>query len=1246
MKRIKVLIASIVMVAGTVMAQDMPVFHKYSFDDSAIINGMSDNGKYVVANGLSADNSLLKKGARLIEVDTDKVTDLAANYTTNDYISMGTADVSDDGSIVVGTFDQKPAYWSKSTGKWTILPREEEEYFGDVRSVTPDGKYAVGMQSIDQDGFYTLPTMWDLTTNTIVELDGIPYKDLSGQNQDQNWFDHISADGNFILGCMSYSYVGSTLFYIYDVKNSTYSPIGYKLENNRFTPLAENLFFINSAVFSPDAKWVSGRAYMVTSETEYETTYVLDVTTGEFTVYTATEDVDVVASSVDNNGHAFGATPSGNPIREWSVRSGAYWYSFDQILKQQYNYDFYARTGYDNTGTPICVSSDGRRVVAFPDPYNSYVVELPITFAEACKGVDLLGAFHTSPKAGSTVSRLGEVTITFDRDVQLMGKNNCAEIRDAQGNTVYNSAGITINKKKVTIRFRNGALNEGEKYTLHIPAGSIALLSDATLGNKEINVEYNGRANKPVEVATVYPAPGTAFAKIDNSTNPIVLTYDVEVVLPDSAKAYLYNENETEAIATLLMAYSGNTVAVFPATTQYLFKDNNYRVEIMPGSVTDVAGNGASEKYVINYKGSYEREISFDDNSLLIENFNTVGVANFMLWDGDRLNPNETAQAIGFDRNDYGWAIVWDENDVNIAASSHSMYNPAGKSDDWMVVPQLYIPDDNCSLKFLSQSFLSGKEDYLKVYIWSNDEVVNALDDAITARIKSEGTLVYNELQSPGSDDNLLAGDWTENTVSLADFAGKNIYIAFLNDNENQSAVFVDDVQVSHDKPVRVAFTNAPSVIKQESILIEGVLSIDTEEEVYQSLSLTLKDSEGNEVDNITETGLNLKKGDTYKFAFDTPLPLTEGIVNEFTVTALCNDTRYELVGEVSNLAFKPVKRIVLEEFSGRMCSNCPLGVVAIEHLLERYGDLFIPICIRTYGDDPLGTGLSDYTSFLGLAAAPSGVINRKYMSMPAASYNGGYYFSNQSLPEGSDKLWADVVAEELEIPAVADINITNLSVDNATNEFVIPLSVSYALNAENLNLNLFTVIMEDYVLGWQINGFASVEDPALGEWGKGGLYGVNPVYDYPNMDVCRAYDGLTFNGTGGYFPQMMIAGEEYEAELRVTVPANIEKLSNTKVAVMLIDANTGLVINAAMANEIAAVENIDSDSNTTVGTLNGKVVVTTAEEARVEVYGINGMLIATATGNGNITLDTPAGVAIVKVVTDSDVIVKKILVK
>lgn len=1246
---------------GNVQAQDKPVFHQYSFDDQAILTNLSNNGQWAVAVGSNTENATLSTGAKLIEVSTDVITNLLDNYDETSVSSVNATDVTDDGKIVVGSFNEKPAYWSKQTGLWTELPINSNWTSGVVRSVTPDGRYGAGVQYAN-DGFIAEPALWDLTTNSLVETPGLPTQDMAHENKNQNQFDAISADGRYILGCMSYSYwptslyLGGCFYYIYDTESSSYTPIGFnETTEGRWDALADGLFLINGATLSADGKWVTGRAYMVKEiegsdfPDEYEIAYTYNVTTKAFSVYDEKESIDMVGMSIDCDGYVFGATPSSNPIREWSVRRGDYWYSITQILKQRYNYDFYENTGYDNTGTPICISDDGKKVAVSPDPYTSYILELPVTFAEACEGINLFGSYSVVPAAESTISRLRTIQLTFDRNVNVIGSETSVEIRNAAGLKEYSSVGFSAENKTVSIRFRNAPLSAGETYTLHIPANTIALASDASQTNNDIDINYNGREDKPVATTSIYPANGTSFAKIDYTTSPILLTFDTNILVQDTAKAYLYRNEETDPYCSLLLAYSGNQVAVYPATTQYLFNGSTYKVEIAEGSITDVAGNNGNETITINYAGTYEREISYDDKYLFKDDFDS-GLNNFMVYDGDQLTPGSIPAEWGFLSN-YGWWVCADDDDrSNLAATSHSMYSPAGKSNDWLVIPQLYIPDEKCYLKFDSQSYLKAKTDRLKVYVWASENVYNTINEAITQQITEEGVLVYDEIQSPGENEEVLAGEWTTNVIYLDQFAGKNIYIAFVNDNENQSAVFIDNVEVQHNMSLLVAFSNETTVVNKESIYITGRITIDSETETYSSISLTLKDNSGNTIDNISETGLSLSNGDSYLFEFNQPLPLTVGKDNSFSIEALLNDEEYTLTSSVRNLAFQPTKRVVLEEYAGRQCGNCPLGILAIEYIEKQYGDLFIPISIHTYGDDPLGTGLSSYSSFVvGSSGAPSGVINRSgIVSYPAVSdANNDYHFTNTTVSAETSKLWYDYVNDELSVPADADIDIAPVY-NSETNAYTVPCTIRYALDAENLNISLFLVILEDYLSGYQFNYLASQTGAGLGEWGKGGKYGQSVVYDYQNMDVCRGYVGLTFNGTGGYLPQQMIAGEEYSATLTAPVPALVSDVKNCKIVVMMIDANTNKVINAAIARDNTGVSNISADSKISISSDNKRIVVNSSENATVCVYGINGVLLGTNQGNGQIIIDTPnyTGVSIVKVITDKSSTVKKVLVK
>ena len=82
------------------------------------------------------------------------------------------------------------------------------------------------------------------------------------------------------------------------------------------------------------------------------------------------------------------------------------------------------------------------------------------------------------------------------------------------------------------------------------------------------------------------------------------------------------------------------------------------------------------------------------------------------------------------------------------------------------------------------------------------------------------------------------------------------------------------------------------------------------------------------------------------------------------------------------------------------------------------------------------------------------------------------------------------------------------------------------------------------------------------------------------------------------------------------------------------------------MQHLILLVTNINNNADATITTADSKIIVTTADNARVEAYTTNGMLIATAQGNGQTTIEAPAGIAIVKVITGNDVTVTKVLVK
>lgn len=1195
-------------------AQD-PIVKKYTFADHSYISKMSDNGRWAVTGAGSQDIVCTPK---LIDLNSGKETNIGSSSNNET-----TCDVTDDGAIVVGKSQGLPAYWSKADGKWHALELKSSQAnhqvgklsSGIAMSVTPDGKYAVGEVSAGTEYSFA-PALWDLSTGKTIMTDNLPKKDMAHIDQKQMRFDAISADGRYICATMSPSYLpgasegdseaqlGGLFSFVYDTKNQSYNVIGFtETDKGRWPSDYDDCFLVDGANMSNNGRFVTGacRIYRTTdSATDYYVPYVYDVEADKFTVYEDEYTKSNAAYVVSNEGIALMSTPEGSPYRNWYIYDGSrFWYAAQDVLAQRWGTDLMGENGYDNTGTADGISDNGMRILATPTYLDgdSYILDIPVPLPELINDeVNMLGSYTSSPAVGSSVSYLTKMNVTFTQNIKSVAVGNVVTLETEDDKVL---ATATKNQadgdsKVLTITFRKSAktkLEDGVDYYVHIPAGTIAMADALDKKNDDIYINIKGRKDEPVACVKMTPANSTSVAKVDVNTNPITLEFDtdIDINIKETRKAHIYRNDETEPYAELNFYYGGNKVVLAPSTTVNLYKENTYRVVVPAGIITDLGGNGANKEISFTYQGAYERTVSYDDANIFKNDFNSRDIVSaFMLFDGDQNTPASKPKEWSFN-----YSLPWyfarsSSSSSDYAAVSHSMYAPAGKSDDWMVTPQIYIPDGTCELEFQSQSYLNAKDDYLKVYVWASENVYNSLNKDIVARIKSEGDLVYNKLQNPGATEEGLEGEWTDNNVSLEKYAGKNVYIAFYNDNEDQSAIFLDNVYVKHNMPVLISFDNEESVVDKSEVSISGSIAGNIEDKTITDVTLTLVDGDNKTIDTKTLTGLKLTKGTYTKFAFDKPLPLKAGVVNDFRVLMNVDGKQTEIRKSINHLLFQPVKRVVLEEFTGRDCSNCPLGIVTIENLRGRFGDKFLPIAIHGYTGDPLGSGLDKYYGYLELAAAPSARINRSDSILsPMISDGNNYYMSIKALEAATGKtsydLWSDYTEKEMLKPALAELS-ASISYDKATRTFSVPTTVRYAMNAENQNLNLFAVLIEQDVKAiYQQNGFSSTKSDILLPWSSGGDKASQYVLDYNYEDVCRGTWGSTFLGTGGLLPSTITAGTEYKVnDIKLTL-ADLGDINpnHCQVIVMMFDANTGKYINAVrtpLVNVPSAIEDITAD--------------------------------------------------------------------
>ena len=400
---------------------------------------------------------------------------------------------------------------------------------------------------------------------------------------------------------------------------------------------------------------------------------VYNTETGKYKYFNSQEDNDLLICCIYNEGNLYGSAPgTSSPVRDWRVCVDNVWYPFDLILKQRYGIEYSDYTGYDNTGTLWSASADTKTLSSMVSPQGeSYVVTMPETMTEACRAINLLNNYTATPAAGSNFSNVAVVKVTFTHEITVLGNKDCAVLKKAEGAVQRKSMGFAVDKtnpKVLIVTFRNTEIKAGEKYTVEIPAETVALTKNTDKQNDIITINYVGRENVPVKMQSAFPENNAEIARIDNTSNPVILTFDTNISVSENAKASLVQldgENE-KAICSLSVLSNENQVALMPAASQYLYKGSQYKVVLEAGSLTDVSGSSksANEQIVLNYTGTYERQISTSDATLFSDNFSTPDQSykNFMRYEGDHNTPTAAMKKIGFDKDNTPWLFKAKDN--------------------------------------------------------------------------------------------------------------------------------------------------------------------------------------------------------------------------------------------------------------------------------------------------------------------------------------------------------------------------------------------------------------------------------------------------------------------------------------------------------------------------------------------------------------------------------------------------------
>lgn len=181
-------------------------------------------------------------------------------------------------------------------------------------------------------------------------------------------------------------------------------------------------------------------------------------------------------------------------------------------------------------------------------------------------------------------------------------------------------------------------------------------------------------------------------------------------------------------------------------------------------------------------------------------------------------------------------------------------------------------------------------------------------------------------------------------------------------------------------------------------------------------------------------------------------------------------------------------KKVLLEDYTGHTCVNCPDAALIARNLKNNLGDRLVVIAVHAgwfANPTPTGDFTDDFRTETGNAwdatfgisnvGNPNGLVNRK-------NYPSDHILS----PAG----WSGAVMDALDEPVLVDLRLEN-EYDTTTRQLATDVTVEFVQDIDK-NLNLIVVITESGIIAPQKNN-----NPETGP--------TPIIYDYVHNDMLRA---------------------------------------------------------------------------------------------------------------------------------------------
>lgn len=354
---------------------------------------------------------------------------------------------------------------------------------------------------------------------------------------------------------------------------------------------------------------------------------------------------------------------------------------------------------------------------------------------------------------------------------------------------------------------------------------------------------------------------------------------------------------------------------------------------------------------------------------------------------------------------------------------------------------------------------------------------------------------------------------------------------------------------------------------------------IGTQTDVTTPVDLLLRNHGSNEISSVDLTYSVAGLSGTIHKDFPKPLPARYDDPQPVSITlpAISQSNTYELsiriskvngldntdphpeaTGQLLVYGLMPKHRVLVEEYTGTWCGNCPRGLVAMEEMTKRYPDDFIGVSYHN------ADGMEVTTNFpTPVDAFPNASLDRTILTDP--------YYGEKQNRFGLEAIWK----EQSEVAAPAAISVNAEWADEAQTLIRATANVTFPLASQN-NYRVAYLLVADGLKGtgrpWaQVNYFQGT-----GGWELEGMQQfVNGDYYVQGLEFNDVViDHSPWTGVAGSLPES-VEGNTPISHTYEFKAASIKSLSGyeliqdkqrLRVVALLVNPKTGIVGNANKA--------------------------------------------------------------------------------